>query len=133
MKKNQCAGRGRIHDGDPEPLDGRIKSMNTKTNRDDNHVDAKEVVTPTRIRTWKRFAREELARLRREAREIRQLRASTRILDIEDAEDRLSMLIQQHANVRSLLRRIANATVVKYANVSPAAAERLARRARDRQ
>ena len=84
-------------------------------------------VPPTRLRSWRRHARAELARLRAEARAIRALRASPRFLDREDADGRFVMLLHDHAIVQALLRRIREATPVRYCHLSPAAAARAAR------
>lgn len=84
-----------------------------------------QVLTPHAYKKLRAHVRQVLAALRKEYAEIRVLRQSERYLDREDADGRLIMANHWHNEVRKHLRTLRTAQVLKYANISPAAAARL--------
>ena len=89
-----------------------------------------EWVTPHAHNRLRRAIRAEYADLRAKLAEIRRLRSTGRYLDAQDAAAGLDALLGYHwPRVRALRRRWLSEHVVKYANVSPAAAARLSQRA----
>lgn len=87
-----------------------------------------EIITPNQARTLRKALRACFADARAQIEKARALRATGKSWDAEDAEGELVYASLYHDDARKILRKLANAQVVKWSSYAPNTAARLQRR-----